>query len=260
MLASALPTRSQPWTLDAAHQERGDNVRVVVLDDDQAQLDLVQQTLEALGHDVHGYTDGKTLLRALRRETYDLLILDWQLPDVSGIEVMRWVRGNLEGHVPILFVTNRSTEADVIEGLSAGADDFMVKPIRIGELTARVNALLRRAYQQKGAGEVVVDRYRFDTATAKIHVDGQTISLKQKEFDLALFLFQNIGRLLSRKHLLEAVWGIEAEVSSRSLDTHISRLRMKLGLVPEKGYRLAAIYSVGYRLEAVNPGTGRGDE
>ncbi|HKX42828.1 MAG TPA: response regulator transcription factor [Burkholderiaceae bacterium] len=230
-------------------------MRVAVLDDDQAQLDLAQQTLETMGHDFHGYTDGKTLLRALRRETYDLLILDWQLPDISGIQVMRWVRENLEERVPILFVTNRSAEADVIEGLSAGADDFMVKPIRVGELTARVNALLRRAYHLKSTGEVVIDRYRFDTASGTIHLDGRTVVLKQKEFDLALFLFQNLGRLLSRKHLLEAVWGIEAEVSSRSLDTHISRLRTKLGLVPEQGYRLAAIYSVGYRLEALNPGT-----
>ena len=189
-------------------------MRVAVLDDDKVHLELARQTLEGTGHDFHGFPDGKSLLRALRRETFDLLILDWELPDISGIEVMRWARENLEAPVPILFVTNRSAESDVIEGLSAGADDFMVKPIRIGE---------------------------------------QTVVLKQKEFDLAVFLFRNIGRLLSRKHLLEAVWGIEAEISSRSLDTHISRLRGKLGLMPENGYRLSAVYSVGYRLEAVSP-------
>jgi DNA-binding response OmpR family regulator len=228
-------------------------MRVVVLDDDQAQLDLVQQTLQGMGHDCHPFLDGKTLLRALRRESFDLLILDWQLPDVSGIDVMRWARENLEERIPILFVTNRNTEADVIEGLSAGADDFMVKPIRVGELTARVTALLRRAYHQQQTGEFTIDRYRFDPASAQIFVGDQLVVLKQKEFDLAVFLFQNMGRLLSRKHLLEAVWGIEAEVSSRSLDTHVSRLRSKLGLTPENGYRLAAIYSVGYRLETVNP-------
>lgn len=228
-------------------------MRVAVLDDDQVHLELARQTLEGIGHDFHGFTDGRALLRALRRETFDLLILDWELPDISGIEVMRWARENLEERVPILFVTNRSAESDVIEGLSAGADDFMVKPIRIGELTARVGALLRRAYPNKGGSEFEIDRYRFDPATAQIYVGDQTIVLKQKEFDLAVFLFRNIGRLLSRKHLLEAVWGIEAEVSSRSLDTHISRLRSKLGLMPEQGYRLAAIYSVGYRLEVTSP-------
>ncbi|HKW85339.1 MAG TPA: response regulator transcription factor [Burkholderiaceae bacterium] len=230
-------------------------MRVAVLDDDQAQLDLAQQTLEGMGHDVHCFGEGKSLLRALRRETFDLLILDWQLPDISGLEVMRWARQNLEERVPVLFVTNRSGEADVIEGLSAGADDYMIKPARAGELTARVNALLRRAYPQKGSGEFVIDRYRFDPSRAHIHIGEQTVVLKQKEFDLAVFLFRNIGRLLSRKHLLEAVWSIEAEVSSRSLDTHVSRLRSKLGIVPENGYRLVAIYSVGYRLETVLPGT-----
>ena len=228
-------------------------MRVAVLDDDQIQLDLARQTLEGTGHDFYGFADGKTLLRALRRESFDMLILDWELPDISGLEVMRWARANGEESMPILFVTNRHAESDVIEGLSAGADDFMVKPIRAGELMARVSALLRRAYPHKRGSEFVVDRYRFDPATARIHVGEQTIVLKQKEFDLAVFLFRNIGRLLSRKHLLEAVWGIEVEVSSRSLDTHASRLRSKLGLVPENGYRLAAIYSVGYRLETVSP-------
>ena len=229
-------------------------MRVAVLDDDGAQLDLARRTLEGIGHDVHCFIDGRTLQRALRRESFDLLILDWELPDISGVEVVRWTRENLEQPVPVLFVTNRCEESDVIEGLSAGADDFMVKPIRVGELTARVNALLRRAYPQKCSGAFAIGRYRFDLTTAQIRVGNENIALKQREFDLAVFLFQNVGRLLSRKHLLEAVWGIDAEVTSRSLDTHASRLRGKLGLMPENGYRLVAIYSVGYRLEAVSPG------
>ncbi len=228
-------------------------MRVAALDDDPTQLELAQRTLVSMGHDCHGFTDSRSFLRALRRESFDLLILDWQLPDISGLEVLRWARENLQERIPVLFITNRSAEADVIEGLSAGADDFMVKPMRVGELVARVKALLRRAYYQQPANELSFGRYKFDVAGAQIVVDGVPAVLKQKEFDLALFLFQNIGRLLSRKHLLEAVWGIEAEVSSRSLDTHISRLRTKLGLHPEHGFRLAAIYSVGYRLENVTP-------
>ena len=224
-------------------------MRVAALDDDATQLELIQRTLTSLGHDCHGFTDGRSYLRSLRRESYDLLVLDWQLPDISGLEVLRWARENLSERVPVLFITNRSAEADVIEGLAAGADDFMIKPIRVGELIARVKALLRRAYLQQPPTELAFGRYRFDIIGSQIFVDGHPVVLKQREFDLALFLFQNIGRLLSRKHLLEAVWGIEAEVSSRSLDTHVSRLRTKLGLHPEHGFRLAAIYSVGYRLE-----------
>ena len=231
-------------------------MRVAALDDDAIQLELTERTLTAMGHDCHGFTDSKSLLRALRRESFDLLLLDWQLPDISGLEVLRWARQNLQEHVPVLFITNRNTEADLIEGLAAGADDFMTKPMRVGELRARVNALLRRAYHQQTPSELSFGRYRFDVARSQITIDATPVALKQKEFDLALFLFQNIGRLLSRKHLLEAVWGIEAEVSSRSLDTHVSRLRAKLGLHPEGGYRLAAIYSVGYRLETVGAASG----
>lgn len=226
-------------------------MRVAALDDDATQLELIQRTLASMGHDCHGFTDSRSYLRSLRRESFDLLVLDWQLPDISGLEVLRWARENLHERVPVLFITNRSAEADVIEGLSAGADDFMVKPIRVGELIARVKALLRRAYYQQTPNELAFGRYKFDVAGAQILVDGAPVVLKQREFDLALFLFQNMGRLLSRKHLLEAVWGIEAEVSSRSLDTHVSRLRTKLGLHPEHGFRLAAIYSVGYRLESI---------
>lgn len=226
-------------------------MRVAALDDDATQLELIQRTLASMGHDCHGFTDSRSYLRSLRRESFDLLVLDWQLPDISGLEVLRWARENLHERVPVLFITNRSAEADVIEGLAAGADDFMVKPIRVGELIARVKALLRRAYYQQTPNELAFGRYKFDVAGAQILVDGAPVVLKQREFDLALFLFQNMGRLLSRKHLLEAVWGIEAEVSSRSLDTHVSRLRTKLGLHPEHGFRLAAIYSVGYRLESI---------
>ena len=168
-------------------------MRVAVLDDDQVHLELARQTLDGIGHDFHGFTDGRALLRALRRETFDLLILDWELPDISGIEVMRWARENLEERVPILFVTNRSAESDVIEGLSAGADDFMVKPIRIGELTARVGALLRRAYPNKGGSEFEIDRYRFDPATAQIYVGDQTIVLTN-----SLLKVRRRGTLCSR--------------------------------------------------------------
>lgn len=226
-------------------------MRIAALDDDPEQLELTKRTLAAIGHDCHVFLDGKTFLRALRRESFDLLVLDWQLPDITGPEVVRWVRENIEQHVPILFVTNRNEERDIIEALAVGADDFMVKPMRVGELMARVRALLRRAYQPQQTVEYVWGVYHFDTSTRVLTIEGSPIELNQKEFDLALFLFQNLGRLLSRKHLLEAVWGIDADISSRSLDTHIWRLRVKLGLKPERGYRLTAVYSLGYRLESV---------
>jgi DNA-binding response OmpR family regulator len=228
-------------------------MRIAALDDDADQLELIKRSMTAIGHECHVFLQSKTLQRTLHRESFDLLILDWQLPDLSGIELITWVRNKLDKRLPILFVTNRREERDVIEGLAAGADDFMVKPLRTGELSARVRALIRRIYPDQAEPEAVFGPYRFIASTRSLEVYGQTIDLKNLEYELALFLFQNMGRLLSREHLREAIWGIPAsDIPSRTLDTHISRLRTKLDLRPEKGYLLAAIYGLGYRFEAID--------
>lgn len=230
-------------------------MRIAALDDEACQLELIRHTMEGIGHECHGFTDGKTLLRELRQQSYDLLILDWSLPDVQGPDVVRWIRENLRSRLPILFVTNRREEADMVEGLSAGADDFMVKPIRVGELEARIRALLRRSYPAQHESEIVFGPYHFLPASRTLQVNGEPADLKHREYELALFLFQNLGRLLSREHLREAVWGAGADAPSRSLDTHISRLRAKLDLRPSNGFLLSAIYGLGYRLEAIEPDT-----
>ena len=226
-------------------------MRIAALDDEPCQLELIQQTMEGIGHECHIYTEGKSLLRDLRQQTFDLLILDWSLPDVSGPTVVKWIRQDLASRLPILFVTNRREEADMVEGLTAGADDFMVKPIRVGELEARVRALLRRAYPRQHEAEVSFGPYHFMLHSRVLLVNGAPVELKHREYELALFLFQNLGRLLSREHLREAVWGLGPDAPSRSLDTHISRLRTKLDLRPANGFLLSAIYGLGYRLEAI---------
>ncbi|MEO8060307.1 MAG: response regulator transcription factor [Burkholderiales bacterium] len=227
-------------------------MRVAALHDDSTQHQISQQALVDLGHDCFPFDSSVALLRALRHESFDLLLIDWLLPDFSGLEVLRWARVQLKQRVPVLFVTEGRNEADVIEGLAAGADDFMFKPVRLEELGARINALLRRSYHRQQDAALVFGRYTLDAAARRVLVGSATVELKQKEFDLALFLFQNIGRLLSREHLMQAVWGLSASAPSRSLDTHVSRVRTKLALAPDKGFRLAAIYGVGYRLEAVS--------
>lgn len=227
-------------------------MRIAALDDESGQLDLIQSTMEGIGHECHGFSDGRSLLRELRQQTYDLLILDWTLPDVQGPGVVKWIREDLNSRLPILFVTNRREEADMVEGLSAGADDFMVKPIRVAELEARVKALLRRAYPAHHETELAFGPYHFFPQSRVLTFKGEPAELKHREYELALFLFQNLGRLLSREHLREAVWGLGAENPSRSLDTHISRLRTKLDLRPSNGFLLSAIYGLGYRLEAID--------
>jgi DNA-binding response OmpR family regulator len=231
-------------------------MRVAALDDDVEELDLIKSTLRAVGHDCHVFTEGSALQRELRRETFDLLVLDWHLPDTTGPDIVQWVRAHLPGRIPILFVTNRRQERDIVEGLAAGADDFMMKPIRVGELAARVQALLRRAYAEPEPDEQTWDRYRFRLASRQVEMDGEHIALTHKEFDLALTLFRNMGRLLSRQYLLEAIWSnnnpLGSDLMSRSLDTHISRVRTALRLRPENGFRLASVYGQGYRFEALH--------
>lgn len=227
-------------------------MRVAALHDDSTQHDISLAAVSALGHACLRFERSVALLRALRRESFDLLLIDWRMPDFSGLEVLRWARVQLKERVPVLFVTEARNEADVIEGLAAGADDFMVKPVRTNELGARINALLRRSYHRHHAADLVFGRYALDPTTRRVAIGDTSVLLKQNEFDLALSLFQNLGRLLSRQHLLQAAWGIDAEVNSRSLDTHASRVRTKLMLKPHNGFNLAAIYGVGYRLEVVS--------
>lgn len=226
-------------------------MRIAALDDEAGQLELIHHTMDGIGHECHGYGDARTLLRDLRTQTFDLLVLDWSLPDVEGPTVVRWIREEIGSRLPILFVTNRREEADMVEGLGAGADDFMAKPIRVGELKARVQALLRRAYPAHFESELVFGPYHFFPQSRSLEVNSKTVELKHREYELALFLFQNMGRLLSREHLREAVWGLGPEPASRSLDTHVSRLRSKLDLRPANGFLLSAIYGLGYRLEAL---------
>jgi DNA-binding response OmpR family regulator len=228
-------------------------MRIAVLDDDRSQSELVCQVLTSAGHSCHPFSSGKEILGQLRRESYDMLIIHWQVPDISGAEVLRWARERLPPNLPVLFMTSRSGEDDIVAGLSAGADDYMIKPIRRGELVARVQALLRRAYPTQNAIEQIkFGQYVFEVRTGRLTMRGNPVELTQKEFDLALLFFRNIGRPLSRAYILEAVWARDVEVASRTMDTHVSRVRSKLQLRPEQGFRLAPVYSYGYRLEQIS--------
>lgn len=228
-------------------------MRIAVLDDDPILQELLKSTLEWQGHVCRTYSTGMPLLRDLRSETFDLIILDWHLPDMQGPEVAQMARKIVGPRLPILFVTRRSAERDVIEGLAHGADDFMTKPLRMGELVARTSALLRRAYPEAMGSHLVFGPFRFDPVLHNITVHGSVVDLQNLEYELALLLFRNTGRTLSRGHIREMVWNEVTDWPSRSLDTHISRLRTKLMLTPANGYTISSIYGVGYRLDKVDP-------
>jgi DNA-binding response OmpR family regulator len=226
-------------------------MNIASLEDDPAQAQLISTTLNGNGHTCTIFTQGKDLIAALARApTYDLLLLDWHIPDISGLDVVRWIRTNLGYTIPVMFLTSRILEEDLVVGLQAGADDYMIKPIRTGELTARVEALLRR-HHPTGSREQPFNcgAYDIDPSIDTIRLRGEKIELAPKEYELALLLFRNPGRLFSRDVLSNSVWNREIPATSRTLDTHLSNLRRKLRLHAEHGVRLNSSYALGYRLE-----------
>jgi DNA-binding response OmpR family regulator len=227
-------------------------MRVALLEDDPLQAEAVASLLKFGGHACQVFNSGQAMLTRLRQETFDLLVLDWEVPQPSGVEVAAWAREHLNPTPPILMLTARSQDKDVVAGLEAGADDFIVKPVEGPVLLARVKALLRRAYpaEQPSAVEAFGE-FAFDGARQTIATGGQDVPVTAKEFALAQLLFRNLNRPLSRAYILEGVWGRNPNVPTRTLDTHVSSIRRKLNLKPELGWNLATVYSYGYRLERV---------
>lgn len=229
-------------------------MRIAAVDDDPAQLDLIRAVVSAMGHDSHLFADGASFMQSVQRETYDLFIIDWELPDTSGPAIVRALRQRATLPVPILMMTNRSDERDIVEGLASGADDYMVKSSRVAEMRARLMALLRRGGHMRPSQDEQWGRYRFQPEHRRVWAgDTEITDLKPKEYDIALLMFRNLGRLLSRAHVIESVWGAGADISSRSLDVYLSHVRGKLGLRAEGGFRLSSVYNHGYRLEDLAP-------
>jgi len=229
-------------------------LRVALLEDDPDQAALTQHWLSSAEYSVDCHGDAASFLKAVRRDSFDLYVLDWVLPDMSGIEVLRKVRSEMDDDTPVIIATARNEEASIVRGLEAGADDYLVKPIRRAELVARVSALLRRAGGRRSQ-EIDVDAspYRFNLTSKTITLRGDAINVTNREFELAVFFFRNAGKMLSRGHILEAIWGIDNKsVSTRTVDTHVSRLRKKLSLCEQNGWKLSAIYQHGYRIERVD--------
>lgn len=224
-------------------------MRIAILEDDDVQRTGLVEWLREAGHDVHAFTNGKEFLRGLSRESFDLYLLDWMLPDTTGQDILAWLRQEKNNSTPVIFTTARDEEENIVAALTEGADDYIIKPLRRMELLSRIEAVMRRLRPREVEPVLEIGVYRFDVQHKRAFVNGEHVELTDKEFDLAVFLFRNLGRLLSRGHMLEAVWGRTSNVATRTVDTHISRVRSKLGLRPENGYRLSPAYNYGYRLE-----------
>ena len=225
-------------------------MRVAIVEDDVPQAELLAYWLRQHGHCCQHFDRGGSVIRALNEQSFDALVLDWQLRDMSGSEVLKRIRGSDQSAIPILFVSAHAREEDLVSALHQGADDYMTKPVRYLEFVARLEAVARRAKHRAEQSEVLeMDPYRVDCESRTVQRDGRSVKLTTKDFDLSVLFLRNVGQLLSRVHICERVWGHRVLLPSRTLDTHVSRVRRELGFIPEKGWRLTAKYGYGYRLQ-----------
>jgi DNA-binding response OmpR family regulator len=229
---------------------------ILVVEDERELNTLIRRHLEDEGHRVAQALDGPSALILAQQEHPDLVILDWMLPGLDGLEVCRRLRR--QSIVPILMLTARAEEVDRVLGLEVGADDYLTKPFSIRELLARVRAIFRRIELQGTVGSAEVSPpvledglLRVDLGEHVASVEGQRIELTPKEFDLLAMLVRYPGRAFARDYLLDKVWGYDyGGVDTRTVDTHVLRLRKKLGTV---GERIETVWGVGYRFSRSIP-------
>ena len=223
-------------------------MRIGILEDDLSLQEMYKLWFASAQHSCKCYGTSKDFLQALAAETFDVLLLDWMLPDSSGETTLKWIRENIGWEIPVIFVTARDAEADIVGVLRAGADDYVVKPPKFLELLARIESLGRRVKPPK---VVQIGAYEINQELRQIRLNGKEVELTKMEFDLTCYMFQNPGKLLSRVHLLEKLWGLNANVDTRTVDTHVSRVRRKLKIAPENGWQIIPVYGYGYRIERV---------
>ena len=222
---------------------------ILVFEDEDALTTLLQYNLEKEGYKVSVASDGEEGLMQAEEETPDLVLLDWMLPKVSGIEVCRRLRGRPETrNVPIIMLTARGEESDRVRGLDTGADDYLTKPVSMVELNARIRAVLRRirpglADDRVSHGDIIIDR-----VAHRVKRDGKEVHLGPTEFRLLDYLMQHPGRVFSREQLLDAVWGSDVYVEARTVDVHVGRLRKALMQDVETD-PIRTVRSAGYSLD-----------
>ncbi len=222
---------------------------IFIVEDEAAVVTLIEYNLEREGFEVSIARDGREALLAVDENPPDLVVLDWMLPEVTGIEVCRQFRRRQSTKaIPVIMLTARGEEADKVRGLGAGADDYITKPFSPAELVARINALLRRARPVLNDEKLNVADISMDLAAHRVHRNGDEIRLGPTEFRLLRHFLEYPGRVFSREQLLDAVWGRDVYVEARTVDVHIRRLRKALN---DQGRMdmIRTVRSAGYALE-----------
>ena len=223
---------------------------ILVMEDEDALATLLQYNLEKEGYDVAVAADGEEGMLQIDERLPDLVLLDWMLPKLAGIEVCRRIRGKAETrNLPIIMLTARGEESDRVRGLDTGADDYLTKPFSMVELIARIRAVLRRirpglADDRLNHGDIVVDR-----VSHRVKRNGKEVHLGPTEFRLLDHFMQHPGRVFSREQLLDAVWGSDVYVEARTVDVHVGRLRKALAIADESANPIRTVRSAGYSLD-----------
>lgn len=223
-------------------------MHIAILEDDPDQQAALTLWLGAAGHTSVAWASVASFREGMAQAHFDAVLLDWMLPDGTGLDALLWLRQTLGWKLAVVVLTAREDEDTVVQALQAGADDYVVKPPKQLELLARLSTAVRRA----GPGGVLVLRlgaFEVDVSKHLIRLNGEALTMTQKEFDLAVYIFQNPGKLLSRDHLLNKIWGLNTEVDTRTVDTHVSRLRKKLQFDGRHGWKMTSVYGYGYRLD-----------
>ena len=222
---------------------------ILLVEDDPSLIELVRYNLEAADFDVAVEMDGDAGLMAIREQDFDLVILDWMMPNMSGIEVVRQIRRmNDKRATPVIMLTARGEETDKIRGLDAGADDYVVKPFSPAELVSRVRALLRRSAPDMGGETLAYEDLEMDLVSHKVNRGGRSVHLGPTEYRLLRVLMENPNRVYSREQLLDKAWGQNIYVEIRTVDVHVRRLRRAIN-IDGKPDLIRTVRGSGYALD-----------
>ncbi|MFF2271337.1 winged helix-turn-helix domain-containing protein [Agromyces sp. NPDC058136] len=224
--------------------------RILLVEDEIALSDPLSFLLEREGYEIEVAADGPSAIAAFDRDGADLVLLDLMLPGLPGTEVCREIR--TRSTVPIIMLTAKDSEIDIVVGLELGADDYVTKPYKTRELLARIRAVLRRRTEIEDFDEAVLEggRVKMDVDRHTVEVDGAPVPMPLKEFELLELLMRNPGRVLTRGQLIDRVWGSDYFGDTKTLDVHIKRIRSKIEAAPSEPVQLVTVRGLGYRFEA----------
>ena len=223
-------------------------MNIYILEDDEDQAELYAFWLDE--YDCTVFDKARDMIKQIPFQIPDILLIDWNLPVVDGLDVLHWLKGSRYSDIPVIFLTSRNTEGDIVTALTDGADDYIIKPTSEVILKARIKAVTRRlaVNNTQQINQASTAPYTFHHQSNTVSYKSISVSLTNKEYELALYFFKNEGLLISRDQLLESIWIKSSEISTRTVDTHISRLRKKLLLNGTHGWKLISIYHQGYKL------------